>query len=60
MSQKLLLIALGVLSASILAILFGGVLLGHKGLFEVGAELAKYVFAAIGGALVSLFATKKV
>lgn len=56
MSQSTLVIILAAVCFVVLIILFGGVLLGHNGLFEVGAELAKYVFSAVAGALVSLIA----
>lgn len=59
MSQNTVVLGLGAIALLVTVILFAGVFFGHKGLFEVGAELSKYVFSAIVGALVAASTGKK-
>jgi hypothetical protein len=57
-TQKLVLfsmIGVVVLASGILLI---GAAIGHTGLFQFGAETAKYIFGAVIGALASAFSTR--
>jgi hypothetical protein len=57
-SRRAILVAL----LSVLLITVGmvglGAYLGHNGLFDLGAELAKFVFGTVVGALASAFSEK--
>jgi hypothetical protein len=57
-SRKIILLALLCVLLITVGMVGFGAYLGHNGLFELGAELVKFVFGTVVGALASAFSEK--
>jgi hypothetical protein len=58
-SRGHILIAMGTILALNVTLLLFGVYMGHEGLYETAAEMAKYSFSSVIGALAGAFSPRE-